>query len=237
MNAQLQGCVVRLQEMNEALAIATQRLKHATRDFPRMQTVMALRKCELKPGTQDYDVVTEGEVRAAKDQVADEVEPQIVNLLSQAEDILNALEAERDDLAARLEEAKRPPSTPAKRGAGAKPGIHRLKALKRRKQLLLRDLERMEHIVHEKEQTLVEESSTLQQDKDVTAAKESERAEEEHAAEKRQDHHAQLTAELELLSQALEDRRAQREVAREAAQAKEAKKERQTQPERLSAGK
>jgi hypothetical protein len=41
-------------------------------------------------------------MRAAKDQVADQVEPQMINLISQTEDILCAFEMERDQIAAKV---------------------------------------------------------------------------------------------------------------------------------------
>ncbi|KAI9593574.1 hypothetical protein BDF19DRAFT_424472 [Syncephalis fuscata] len=101
MNAQLEGCISRLQEMNDALQICTQSLQQATSDFPRLQSVSVLKR--------DYELVTEAEMRAAKDQVADQ-------------DILCALEVERDHIATKLDEPMPVQTTPVKRTPIAKPG-------------------------------------------------------------------------------------------------------------------
>ncbi|RKP24973.1 hypothetical protein SYNPS1DRAFT_29281 [Syncephalis pseudoplumigaleata] len=173
-------------------------------DFARLQKVSVLKK--------EYELVTEAEMRAAKDQVADQVEPQMINLLSQVEDILCALEVERDHIAAKLDEPLADEQgTPAKRTPTAKPGAQKLKAVKRKKEMLVRDAKRLRMELQNKS----DEQST----------------EDEGAVEAKQpseDHYKQLKAEHELLAKTLSDRRALLEASRAMAAAQAASKQQET---------
>ncbi|KAI8052362.1 Spc19-domain-containing protein [Syncephalis plumigaleata] len=215
MNEQLEGCISRLQEMNDALQVCTQTLQTATQDFPRLRMVSALQR--------NYEFVTEKEMRAAKDQVADQVEPQMINLISKAEDILCALEKERDEIATKLNEpVHEEQATPSKRTPVAKPGAPKLIAIQRKKDALIRKATKLRKELQRKEREMNEAFEKSEQTDDKSMKDDDSTPE---TRQKNAGHYEELNEEYKLLAKALSNRQAALEAERalKAKQAEEAK--------------
>ncbi|KAK9474957.1 DASH complex subunit Spc19 [Dipodascopsis tothii] len=92
-SASLQGCVASLRCSVDLLNSAIGALDQGTTDLPRMGSVLRT--------TKVFDVVPDADVRRAREAVAGELEPQIVNLLRRADHALQRLDRRKHSLEAR----------------------------------------------------------------------------------------------------------------------------------------
>lgn len=91
----LDSCSQSLHATSTSLNNAIQTLQQGTYDFPRLQSVITTKRC--------FELVAEADVRKAQRSLADEIEPQIKELIARAESGLNELKTKEKTLAQRAE--------------------------------------------------------------------------------------------------------------------------------------
>jgi len=128
--ASLSECVMALEDCCEEAYEAQQLLRNGTQDLPRMMKVLDNQRVFL--------LINESTVKRYKTEIADEVEPQITELLKRAEQGLETLVKKETLLKNKLENAKLRPARPATGTTAAQ----KLEA--RRHQMLVKQRERLE---------------------------------------------------------------------------------------------
>ncbi|CDO56827.1 hypothetical protein DV495_001988 [Geotrichum candidum] len=94
-SASLQGCVSALSSSVTFLRSASEILDEGTRDFPRLAQILETNRV--------FDVVTEQEVFEAKDELTQEIEPQITELVARLEAELARLARREKGLASKAQ--------------------------------------------------------------------------------------------------------------------------------------
>ncbi|KFH66093.1 hypothetical protein MVEG_08194 [Podila verticillata NRRL 6337] len=94
----LQRCVATLQQSDKTLKSTVSILDESTKGLPRLKTITA--------HTKQHDLVSEHDIATARAAVAKDAEPQLHTLLERAQDIVLELEAQEQQLMARLQLAK-----------------------------------------------------------------------------------------------------------------------------------
>ncbi|PFH50152.1 hypothetical protein AMATHDRAFT_145840 [Amanita thiersii Skay4041] len=127
----LAECVATLEDCCEEAHEAQQLLRNGTKDLPRMSKVLRNQRVFL--------LIDEGTVKRYKTELADEVEPQINELIKRSEQGLEALLKKEALLKAKLDNAK---VLAPKLARGAQTSSQKLEA--RRHQMLVRQRQKLE---------------------------------------------------------------------------------------------
>lgn len=132
----LEECVAAIEDCCEEIREAQKLLRNGTRDHPRMMKILKNERVFL--------LVNEDTIRKFKADLADEVEPTIIEFMERAEDGLRALEKKEALLKSKLEHAH------------AQPNLHGTQKMEaRRWQLLKKQRERLENDVRVLEEEIV----------------------------------------------------------------------------------
>ncbi|EPQ51848.1 hypothetical protein GLOTRDRAFT_16839, partial [Gloeophyllum trabeum ATCC 11539] len=125
-------CVSAMESCAEQVTDAQQLLRNGTYDLPRMNRVLENQKVFL--------LVDDGTVRKYKADLAEEIEPQINELISRAEKGLKALRKKQSTLQAQTAQSR--PSSRARPAVGTTTAADKLQ--NRRLQMLVQQRERLE---------------------------------------------------------------------------------------------
>ncbi|GAA5963698.1 hypothetical protein JCM3765_003549 [Sporobolomyces pararoseus] len=139
----LEHCSLQLAQCSMHLQSSIQILDEATRDFPRLASVIE--------STRVYDLIPSNEIKSAQKALENEMSPQIQELIVRAETGLETLKKRERELQTRVEKRKQylNPDLPVRTGAREEVELaeRRLQELRRKKEQLGLEVEGLEREV------------------------------------------------------------------------------------------